>query len=92
MKTCIYCKINIDADSVVDICKNCMYKVWGPKMSEAIISSMEAEKDKGNLKLWSNERGVEKKIPLIETEEIGENHPSENFDEVFAEELDFNKV
>jgi hypothetical protein len=50
-KKCIYCKAEIDANSVVDMCKKCMHGVWGPKMTEAIVSGMEKEKAKGNMEL-----------------------------------------
>jgi len=51
VKRCIYCNVELEENAVVDICQTCMYKVWGPKMSQAIISNMEREKPKGNLEL-----------------------------------------
>lgn len=51
VKKCIYCSKEIDKEKVVDICDLCMYRVWGPKMSEAILKGMEEEKKKGNLEL-----------------------------------------
>jgi hypothetical protein len=50
-KKCIYCNAAIDQNSVVDMCKPCMHRVWGPKMTNAIVSGMEKEKAKGNMEL-----------------------------------------
>ena len=49
VKKCIYCKTELAEDSVIDFCKKCGVGVWGEKMFEAIVSSMESARSTGNL-------------------------------------------
>ena len=49
VKNCIYCKSVIDDYSVIDFCKRCGVGVWGEKMFEAIVLSMEKARETGNL-------------------------------------------
>ncbi|MBS3077813.1 hypothetical protein J4233_06140 [Candidatus Pacearchaeota archaeon] len=48
-KRCIYCKVDLSEDSVVDVCRRCGIGVWGEKMFNAIIENMEGAKKNGNL-------------------------------------------
>jgi hypothetical protein len=48
-KHCIYCKIDISEDSVVDVCQRCGVGVWGPKMFQAIVDNMTDAKKSGDL-------------------------------------------
>ncbi len=56
-KHCIYCKAEIDANSVVDVCARCGYAVWGEKMFKAIIDNMEDARKSGSLEQGSISTG-----------------------------------
>lgn len=49
MTKCIYCKIQLDDSSVVDVCWRCGVGVWGENMFNAIVQNMEQARDTGNL-------------------------------------------
>ncbi|MBU0977937.1 MAG: hypothetical protein KKD18_05965 [Nanoarchaeota archaeon] len=48
-KHCIYCKANIDENSVIDVCQGCGISVWGHKMFAAIVENMQDAREAGNL-------------------------------------------
>lgn len=48
-KKCIYCKNEIPDESVIDFCKRCGIGVWGEKMFNAIVESMEKSRAAGDL-------------------------------------------
>ena len=48
-KKCIYCNIEIPAESVIDFCHKCGKNVWGKKMFYTIVKNMEEAREKGNL-------------------------------------------
>lgn len=49
MKNCIYCKKEIEINSVVDVCNQCGIQVWGEKMFKTIVKNMEQARDVGDL-------------------------------------------
>lgn len=53
VKHCIYCKSEIEQNSVVDVCARCGLAVWGEKMFKAIIDNMKNAREKGSLEQGS---------------------------------------
>ncbi len=49
VKRCIYCKLEIEESSVVDVCQRCGIGVWGERMFKAIIQNMEKARNVGDL-------------------------------------------
>ena len=56
-KRCIYCKSEIDENSVVDVCQRCGHGVWGEKMFKAIVDNMEGARKSGSLEQGSISTG-----------------------------------
>lgn len=49
MGKCVYCKGETPEGAVLDVCRRCGIGVWGEKMFNAIVGSMEERKDAGDL-------------------------------------------
>ena len=52
MGKCVYCKGDV-SNGALDVCNRCGVKVWGEKMFKAIVSGMEASKERGDLEQGS---------------------------------------
>ena len=48
-KKCMYCRIEIGKDSVIEVCERCGIGVWGHNMFNAIRRNMEEAHEKGNI-------------------------------------------
>ncbi len=48
-KKCIYCKVEISDECVIDFCEKCGKGVWGEKMFNAIVQNMETARANGDL-------------------------------------------
>ncbi len=48
-KKCIYCRKDINEDSVMDVCESCGIGVWGKKMFYTIVKKMEDAREKDDL-------------------------------------------
>lgn len=48
-KKCIYCKLSISEDSVIDFCRKCGVSVWGEKMFDTIVHNMEQARENNDL-------------------------------------------
>ena len=58
-KKCIYCRRDIQEESVMDVCEPCGIGVWGPKMFNTIIRKMEDAREKNDL-VSTNTVGIQK--------------------------------
>ena len=47
-KKCIYCKAQIDENSVLDVCARCGVGVWGEKMFREMTAQLQKCTDDGN--------------------------------------------
>jgi len=45
----MYCKVELNPNSVLDVCRRCGIGVWGESMFNAIVQNMEGAKDAGDL-------------------------------------------
>ncbi len=49
MKKCIYCKCDLNEESVIDFCERCGIGVFGHKMFRTILQNMQEAGRRGDL-------------------------------------------
>ena len=65
VKKCIYCKTQVDDESVVDVCRRCGIGVWGEKMFNAILENMGKARDAGDLHQGSVSQTLSSSKPKV---------------------------
>jgi hypothetical protein len=49
MKKCIYCKADLNEESLIDFCERCGREVFGDKMFNVIVRNMTEASKRGDL-------------------------------------------
>jgi hypothetical protein len=49
MRKCIYCKSEVEENSVIDFCERCGKGVFGERMFNAIVQNMQEARKRGDL-------------------------------------------
>ena len=65
VNNCIYCKCQLNDNSVFDVCRTCGFGVWGEKMFNAIVTNMTKAKESGDLYQGSITTPPQKKPDMI---------------------------
>lgn len=79
MKKCIYCKTDVDENSVIDFCSRCGISVWGEKMFNTIVKNMEDARERGDLCSTNMNGGVTKAPSNTAPNEFQPNQESQGF-------------
>lgn len=91
-KNCIYCSVEIDSNSVVDMCYKCMYQVWGDKMTKTIIQNMERERNFENIETNKINQAIDNEEKPSESFQKIENSVEQSLKPQKIEDLDIETI